>query len=292
MRDRDFEGLSGIRATEGERAYANVESDSGLTGMRASARFEPSGQGAGLLWAVCGALILCMIGLGYWSHREQTRLQQQLVATQTSFARVSEQAANRLEDITGKVTATESSMSEMEQSRRALEGLDVRLRDLVQRVNEQSQVIQHLEQGRENLTASDQARRTSLEALDLRAAELVGRVDAFDAHSQSLVGQLAAVQNQIAALDGRLAGLDALSRQLAAQDQRLADQQKQLEALTKKTEAQDIQRDLVAIRGELDQRLSSIEQEMRSIDSFRIQTNRTLSTLQTQMRTFQQGVEP
>ncbi len=293
MRNRDFDDLTGIRATEDERPYASPADPERIHGgMRASSRGDRNAQGAGLLWAVCGALILAMIGLGYWSHQEQTRLRSQLVATQASFARISEQAANRLEDITGKVSATESSITEVEQSTRAVEGLDMRLRELVQRVNTQAQILQQLEQGRLNLAASGEAQRTTLDTLGTRAAELAGRLEAFDAHADSVIAQMAAMQAQVDTLDGRVAALDQISRQLNAQSQELAEQQKRIEALGKRVDGVDVQRELVAVRSELDQRLASLEQELRSIDSFRIQTNRTLSTLQTQIRTVQQGTQP
>ena len=38
-------------------------------------------------------------------------MEQQLVATQESFARISEEAAGRIQDISGKVVATESSVT-------------------------------------------------------------------------------------------------------------------------------------------------------------------------------------
>lgn len=293
MRDRDFDDLSGIRATDDERPYAGAAgSDSALAGVRATPRQEPATQGSALLWAVCGALVLAVVGLGYWSHQEQTRLQQQLVATQASFARVSEQAATRLEDITGKVSATESSLSEVEQFTRAVDGLSQRLRELAQRVNDQSQVIQALEQGRERLAANDQTQLASLESLGARTAELAGRVEAFDSHADTTIAQLAGMQTRLDGIEGRLAALDDLSGKLTAQGQQLAEQQKRMEELSRRQDSNELQRELVAVRSELDQRLASTEQELRAIDSFRIQTNRTLSTLQTQMRTLQQSSTP
>lgn len=293
MRDREFDDLSGIRVTDDERSFSTASgSDSALAGVRAAPRAEAAATGSGLLWAVCGALVLAIIGLGYWSHQQQTRLQQQLVATQASFARISEQAATRLEDITGKVSATESSLNEVEQFSRAVDGLNQRLRELAQRVNAQSQVIESLEQGRERLAANDQTQLATLDSLDTRTAELAGRIEAFDGHADGVIAQLAGLQTQLEALDGRLATLNDLSGKLATQGQQLTEQQRRLEELSKRLDGNDVQRELVAVRSELDQRLASTEQELRAIDSFRIQTNRTLSTLQTQMRTLQQGGTP
>src|SRR5690606_380904 len=121
MRD-DFNGeLPDIRATDDDRvgaqatAHHTAAPDAPL--VRAVREPGPRRQRNGALWAVCVSLLIALVGLGYWSHQQQSRLQQQLVATQESFARISEDAAGRLQDISGKVVATESSLSQSEQTR-------------------------------------------------------------------------------------------------------------------------------------------------------------------------------
>ena len=63
----------------------------------------------GALWALIGALFIALGGLGWWSFQQINLMEQQLVATQESFARISEEAAGRLQDISGKVANTQSS---------------------------------------------------------------------------------------------------------------------------------------------------------------------------------------
>jgi hypothetical protein len=47
----------------------------------------------GPLWALVGALFFAFIGLAWWSFQQISLMEQQLVATQESFARISEEAA-------------------------------------------------------------------------------------------------------------------------------------------------------------------------------------------------------
>ena len=58
------------------------------------------------LWALLGASFIALAGLGWWSFQQISLMEQQLVATQESFARISEEAAGRLQAISGKVAAS------------------------------------------------------------------------------------------------------------------------------------------------------------------------------------------
>ncbi len=69
----------------------------------------PSRSSTGPLWALIAALLMAMAGLAWWSFQQIMLMEQQLVATQESFAKISEDAAGRLQDISGKVVAAESS---------------------------------------------------------------------------------------------------------------------------------------------------------------------------------------
>ena len=67
------------------------------------------------------------------------RMEQQLVATQESFARISEDAAGRLQDISGKVVATESSVTgENEALKLRLKQLENKLAELGKQVDLES----------------------------------------------------------------------------------------------------------------------------------------------------------
>ena len=65
----------------------------------------------GPLWALVGALFFAFAGLAWWSFQQISLMEQQLVATQESFARISEEAAGRLQDISGKVVASQTNVT-------------------------------------------------------------------------------------------------------------------------------------------------------------------------------------
>src|SRR5690606_20910697 len=78
---------------------------------RAVAETPARGLAGGLVWALLLAALIALAGLAWWSYKQLSLMSQQLVATQESFARISEEAAGRIQDISGKVVATESSIS-------------------------------------------------------------------------------------------------------------------------------------------------------------------------------------
>lgn len=76
------------------------------------------------MWALLGASFIALAGLGWWSFQQISLMEQQLVATQESFARISEEAAGRLQAISGKVEASESGVTS------SSEALKLQLRQL------------------------------------------------------------------------------------------------------------------------------------------------------------------
>jgi hypothetical protein len=84
----------------------------------------------GPLWALVGALFFAFIGLAWWSFQQISLMEQQLVATQESFARISEEAAGRLQDISGKVVASQSNVnSDSEALKLQIKQLETQLLD-------------------------------------------------------------------------------------------------------------------------------------------------------------------
>lgn len=303
MRD-DYNGdLPDIRATNEDRVGAQPAVQQAVAPeppvVRALREPAPPRQRNGALWAVCVSLLIALIGLGYWSHQQQSRLQQQLVATQESFARISEDAAGQLQDISGKVTATESSLSEAEQARvRQINQLEEKTRQLLVALQTQESGLQEQQrelQGRtQQLQQLLQASAAQAERL-AELAQLSGRVEMLDERQQVQQRDLAALQQQMvqadearALLRSELARVDeqlqqleqltALKQQLTAQDTELARQRGQLQALLEASSAPSVEQ----------RRLEAVDEALRAIDSFRLQTNRTLSTLQTQIGNLQQ----
>ena len=277
--DDQSDELSGIRATEDERAYISPSRHEDIPerGVRAPVRPEPAQRGPGGLWALCAALTLSLIGFGYWSHQQQTRLQQQLVATQNSFARISEDAAGQIENITGKVTATESSLGE-------LDTLNRRIDQLSEVLGSQGQLLEQVEQGGTTLKEHGSKQQQRLEEVITQTAALTGRLNAYDENATALAGQLTMLNAQVMALSEGLEQLGPLEAQLNRQSEQLAAQQQTLAALSEQVSTQDVNAEVAAMRTQLEARMSIVAEEIQSIDSFRLQTNRALTRLQTQLR--------
>lgn len=288
MRERDPDQLPSISALDDDRvAHPGGQRGGGHDSLRAPPRAEPASSRNGPLWAVCGALVLALIGLGYWTQQQQAQFQRQLVATQNSFAQISEEAAGRLQDISGKVSTTQSALSDVEQTRQTLEGLNRRLGELAARVNQQGE---QAERGGATALQRDTAQQTRLDALEQRAATLAGRLDAGDDTNSTLRQEIIDMRESVRVLNERLAAVSELEQGLAAQTEQIAALRRSLERIEKQQSNVDVAQELMVIRSELDQRLSGLEQELRSVDAFRLQTNRSLTTLQEQMRTLQQQI--
>lgn len=297
MKGRDLDDeLPSFRATDDHEPLAQngrdpVASDSRAEPIRGPLRPEPKGQGNGALWALSAALTLSLIGFGYWSHQQQSLLRQQLVATQNSFARISEDAAGRIQDITGKVSATESSRSEAEQARAAqLQRLETQLAELTRQVQSQAAALEAAQTSERGLLARlDQqqadaqtvaqqlvAQREQLSALDQRASE-----------ARSASAELEAALN---ALTGEVGQLTQLEQQLKRQEARTASLESKFEILAANRQAVNLDQELLVLRSEIDQRLSTTQDALESIDSFRVQVNRNITTLQSQLANLQQQV--
>lgn len=303
MRDDLNVDLAGFRVTGEDRVGAehvgrHTPAQDALV-VRALREPAPVRQRNGALWAVCASLLLALVGLGYWSHQQQTLLQQQLVATQESFARISEAAAGQLQDISGKVLATESSLSEVEQTRLLqISQLEEKAQQLLEAVQTQERALQEQQQAllasQHDMQQVQQAGSAQAERL-AELAPLSGKIDTLTQQQQRQQQNLIALQQQAEqAAEARvslrseldqaseqleqLGQLTALQQQLAEQDLRLARLSGQLQALLEASSAPSVEQ----------QRLEVVDEALRSIDSFRVQTNRTLSTLQTQIGNLQQ----
>lgn len=303
MVDHDIRDLPGIRVTEDDRVTTQP------SGVRALREPPPRRQRNGALWAVCLTLLIALVGLGYWSHQQQTRLQRQLVATQESFARISEEAAGRLQDISGKVIATESTLSQGERDRIA------QLRKLEQQVEQLAAALQTQQAQQQGLEQQQQALQSGLRGLapvqqaseaqaqQLAALDKLVRTlgEQGEAQQQALAelreqAQLAsesqaALRTELTAADQRLEALARLEQQLAAQDTQLARQRGELEALLEAAPGASVEQEMLVLRTELDQRLMSVEDTLKAVDSFRVQTNRNISTLRNQIANLQQQID-
>lgn len=294
MKEPELGELPSISATRERSSGSAADGQTTRTvgELRAEPPSRPSAGGSGALWALCAALSLALLGLGYWTHQQQSALRQQLVSTQNSFARISEEASGRIQDITGQVSASQDSFGAAEQARQAeVTRLKEQLAALNKRQTEQQQVLEQLQQAGtrrgEQLVAQQQALQTLRDDSEQQLIE-----------AQTRAEQLAALQRQVAEAEqaleqvrGELAGLAALELQLGQQSEQLAAQQQALKALEGKDSSAEVDQAMLVLRSELDQRLAATDQALQAIDNFRLQTNRSLSTLQSQLSALHSRVE-
>lgn len=298
MKQDDLEGdLPSFRATDDHDPVFDQESVDRAAGVprdsvRSPARPVQSGQsGTGALWALTAAMALVLLGFVYWSHGQQTQLRQQLVATQNSFARISEDAAGQLLDITGKVSATESSLSEAEQARRQqLQALGVQLADLVKRVDEQSQGLQGLAGKSAELGTELERQRSSESALNERVEAHDQRLEQLQQSVSADRQTLERVEQALTETQNSLAVLTTVQSALTSQSDSLAALRSRVDQLASQQSSNSMEQELLVLRSEFEQRLTANQDALQSIDSFRVQVNRNINTLQTQLNNLQQQV--
>jgi chromosome segregation ATPase len=235
--------------------------------------------GTGPLWALVLALVIALGGLGGWSYQQIALMEQQLVATQESFARISEEAAGRIQAITGKVVASESNVtSGSEALKLQMKQLETRLAEVVRQqqalVTRQSGQDQRAEQLSKDLVALQGV-------VDSRVKGIAGDVEALKG-GQLELGKLTA---QVKGLGNQVEPLEAQLKSLSAD----------VQTLKKQNPGQAIdslQQDLLVLRSELDNRPAPQSQPSSAaeFDVFRAQMTRNISTLQSQVQNLQQQI--
>lgn len=231
--------------------------------------------GTGALWALIGALFIAFCGLGWWSFQQVSLMEQQLVATQESFARISEEAAGRLQDISGKVVASESVANS------GGEALKAQIKQLQDQLADQSK-----QQGVAGVQGG----------LDKRLEQIAAQATQQQATNQQLQDQLKAVSTELAAVKAAMP--DGKSAQ--AQQDRLDSELKGLSAdvanLKKSNTGQAIERleqDMIVLKSEQENRAAQPAASGAStaeFDAFRGQMTRTINTLQSQIQTLSQQI--
>lgn len=220
----------------------------------------------GPLWALVGALLIAFAGLAWWSFQQISLMGQQLVATQESFARISEEAAGRLQDISGKFVASEASVNN------GSEALKLQIRQLE---------TQLLEQGKQQVGVAGQATE-----LDKRLAQMT-------ASTTDLSNANAKLQGQVQALTDAVTGLKAAQGEVAKRDSEIRDLVADVAALKKQGSPSAaiarLEQDMVVLKSAQDnQPANSDAPTNKEFDVFRIQTTRNITTLQSQVQNLNQ----
>ena len=262
----DFDNVPSLRADIGD-------DDDFVPTAATSMRSRPApvvkvkSASTGPLWALVGALLFAFVGLAWWSFQQISLMGQQLVATQESFARISEEAAGRLQDISGKVVASEANVNT------GSEALKLQIKQLE---------CQLLEQGMQLLGVAGQAT-----VLDQRLAQM-------SASTTELTTANTQMQAQVQTLATELTALKAAQAEAAKLNAEVKELSTDVAALKKQgnpaTAIARLEQDLLVIKSELDNRAATEGPSNKEFDVFRIQTTRNITTLQTQMQNLQREV--
>ncbi|MCG8906670.1 MULTISPECIES: ATPase [Pseudomonas] len=228
------------------------------------------GGGTGALWALVAAMAIALAGVGWWSHQQLMLMEQQLIATQESFAKISEEAAGRLDDIRGKFVANESNvMSDRE-------ALKLQVKQLQARLAEQAKLQQaslsefdgaqgkRLAQVSADLKAQQESAALLMSQLDVKLKSITDEQAKF----KNVQADLAAANQQIQALNTEIANLKKQGNQSQA--------------------IKSMQDDLMLLRAEVDGRQGQASNDTKEFDVFRIQVMRNINTLQQQVQNLQQ----
>ncbi|WP_210558458.1 MULTISPECIES: ATPase [unclassified Pseudomonas] len=230
----------------------------------------------GPLWALVGALFFAFIGLAWWSFQQISLMEQQLVATQESFARISEEAAGRLQDISGKVVASQSNVnSDSEALKLQIKQLETQLLD--QSKQQQGVVGQ----------ASD---------LDKRLAQMTAQTTEQQNANTQLQAQVKALSAELAALKSTPADTGKVDAQLKSYDAQLKSLGADITALKKQgnpsAAIERLEQEVVVLKSEQDNRPAAAQGggNTAEFDAFRGQMTRNLNTLQAQIQNLQQQI--
>lgn len=252
---------------------ADPEPPRGAAYARATPAVAAKSANTGPLWALVGALMIALGGLGWWSFQQISLMEQQLVATQESFARISEEAAGRIQDISGKVVATESTVTS------GSEALKLQVRQLESKLAEltsQQQTVAR-QQG-------EQGKRIEQLSTQFKAQE--GGEAKLEAALSKLTDEQAAVKKEQAVLKTALTGQSKF-------DEKIAGLRAEIDALKKQGNATQaiarVEQDLLVLKSDLETRSAS--SSTAEFDAFRAQMTRNINTLQAQVLNLQQQID-
>ncbi|AZD04106.1 hypothetical protein [Pseudomonas chlororaphis] len=222
---------------------------------------------AGPLWALVGALFFAFIGLAWWSFQQISLMEQQLVATQESFARISEEAAGRLQDISGKVVASQSSVnSDSEALKLQIKQLESRLQD----------------QGKQQQGVAGQATD-----LDKRLAQMTAQATEQQAANTQLQAQVKTLGSELAALKSAPADTSKVDAQFKGLNAEIAALKKQGNP---SAAIERLEQDIIVLKSQQDNRPAAAQggTNTAEFDAFRGQVTRNINTLQSQIQNLQQ----
>jgi chromosome segregation ATPase len=236
------------------------------------------GPSTGPLWALVGALFFAFAGLAWWSFQQISLMEQQLVATQESFARISEEAAGRLQDISGKVVASQSNVNT------GSEALKLQIKQLEGKLQDQSK---QLESKLQDQSKQQQGVLGQTTELDKRLAQMTAQATEQQTANAQLQAQVKALSGELAALKNASADssqIDAQLKSLGADITALKRQGNPSAAIER------LEQDMIVLKSQQDNRPATAQggTNTAEFDAFRGQVTRNINTLQAQIQNLQQ----
>lgn len=267
----DFDDVPSLRADtldDDDFPTATAAREHTRVHARSATRGNVKVPSTGPLWALIGALLFAFAGLAWWSFQQISLMEQQLVATQESFARISEEAAGRLQDISGKVVASQSNVTSDS------EALKLKIKQLESKLLEQNQQQQGV------------AGQTS--DLDKRLAQIAAQsVEQHTINTQ--------LQTDLKALSADLTALKNTPTDTSKFDAQLKSLGADIAALKKQgnpsAAIERLEQELVVIKSQQDSRPAASQGSSANVaefDAFRGQVTRNITTLQSQIQNLQQ----
>ncbi|MGY4492563.1 ATPase [Pseudomonas sp. TE3610] len=271
-RDDDFDNVPRLSAKDVDdddfAPATAAERDRTTVYSRTTPVIKVKGPSTGALWALSGALAIALVGLGWWSFQQISLMEQQLVATQESFARISEEAAGRLQDISGKVVATESNANS------GSEALKLQIKQLQGQLQDQ---------GRQQQGVAGQQGD-----LGKRLDQALAQAAAQQAANEQVQAQLKTLSGDLAQLKASQVDEGKLDAQIKAVAADIATLKKQGNVTGR---LDGLEQDLVVLKSEVENRPTpAAGANTAEFDSFRGQTTRNISTLQSQIQNLQQQI--
>ncbi|KAA0968075.1 ATPase [Pseudomonas sp. ANT_H12B] len=276
----DFDNVPGLRAD-------SLDDDDFVPAARASvhSRNAPvvkvKSPSTGPLWALVGALFFAFAGLAWWSFQQLSLMEQQLVATQESFARISEDAAGRLQDISGKVVASQTNVSS------GSEALKLQIKQLESKLQEQSKQ----QQGVAGQTSELDKRLAQMTAqtseLDKRLAQMTAQTTEQQTATIQLQAQVKVLNSDVAVLKSTPADTDKFDAQLKSLGADIVALKKQGNP---SAAIERLEQEVIVLKSEQDNRPAAAQggTNTAEFDAFRGQTTRNINTLQAQIQNLQQ----
>ncbi|WP_201194049.1 ATPase [Pseudomonas fluorescens] len=235
----------------------------------------------GPLWALVGALFFAFAGLAWWSFQQISLMEQQLVATQESFARISEEAAGRLQDISGKVVASQTNVTSDS------EALKLQIRQLESKLQDQSKQQQGVVGQTTDLDKRLAQMTAQTSELDKRLAQASAQNTEQQAANTQLQAQVKALSGELAALKSAPADTDKIDAQLKSLGADIAALKKQGNP---SAAIERLEQDMIVLKSEQDNRPAAAPAASNTaeFDAFRSQVTRNINTLQAQIQNLQQ----